>query len=157
MIQAPPIPPPYWLFCARRCPAVYSFVSAASFVHAASPRVSSLVPIGCFVHGGGPPCIPLLLLPVLCTRLPASLLFISYWLFCARRWSAVCSTLLSVRLDDCHSATLAARRIIDCERNIVSIVVHFLPPLTLCTAVVRRVTNFAWNILFCYFDFTKSK
>ena len=65
-----------------------------------------------------------------------------YWLFCARRCPAVCSTLLSVRLEDCHSATLAARRIIDCERNIVSIVVHFLPPLTLCTAVVRRVTNF---------------
>ena len=38
---------------------------------------------------------------------------------------------------------LAARRTIDCERNIVSIVVHFLPPLTLCTVVVRRVTNFA--------------
>ena len=33
------------------------------------------------------------------------------------------------------------------------------PPIpllaVLCTAVVRRVTNFALNALFCYFDFAK--
>ena len=60
--------------------------------------------------------------------------------FCARRWFAVCSTHLFVWLDNCHLGTLAARRTIDCERNIVSIVVLPLPLLAvLCTAVVRRV------------------
>ena len=63
----------------------------------------------------------------------------SYWLFCARMWFAVCSTHLFVWVKQIWG-TLAARRTIDCERNIVSIVVLPLPLLAvLCTAVVRRV------------------
>ena len=80
--------------------------------------------------------------------------FLPLWLFCARRWLAVCSTHLFVWLDNCHSGTLTARRTIDCERNIVSIVVL---PLPFGCSFVRVKNYFAEYTILVLYNSTQKK
>ena len=79
----------HWLYPRRirRVNPVFLFVYCLEY-HSSSPRLYTLhstpytlhptLPLGCLVHGGGPPCFSFLHPLVLCSRLPREFFYVHY-------------------------------------------------------------------------------